>query len=732
MQHRSYRLMSLIAALALTLGTFFTAGAKGDTQSPSLSVGRIFYVSTTGNDSNAGTASAPFRTFSKAVSMLAAGDELQIYGGTYTQQLNVTKSGTASAPITIKAVPGQTVIIDGGGSRDALVLVPAGTSYVNLKDLTCKRASVVCVLLRGARITVSGFDVSEAKKFGIRLTGSYITVENSRIHDNVLENVNATNTTGGWGAALRSAQESGSNNIFRYNEVFHNWGEGIIMGSNTSQVYGNKVYDNYSKNIYIGNTYNVDVYQNITHSTDSRWFRSGNPADCISMSEELISSAYGAQLGNIRVFNNIAANCKSGIGYTYTEVTGNGCNNCLIAFNTITASRNICIKVIPGSKNHIQIVDNICTTRSIDVPSGDISVHHNYMGNASLAGGAIGDPNSYKPNTGSPVISAGVNAGIGTDYFSVSRSRYDIGAIQADSGAVPPTTVPPSPTPIVPTATQVVIPTATPVVTLPPPTSTVVLPTPTAVLPTATLINPTVTVPPYYGTNSLDIRVASGSNDAEEGAGGQMYRGSTDLELVTDSNTQTIGLRFGNVTIPPGATIVNAYIQFKVDEATSTSTGLTISGEAAANAAAFSSTARNITSRVKTATRVVWAPPAWPTVGAQGTDQRTPNLAAIIQEIINQNGWTSGNSLVILITGNGKRVAEAYEGDGAGAALLHIEYSTSTTLSGPSVTPTVSLPVTAQPSQFPPTATPGSTHTALPSDTPTPLETPKLIGTPTP
>jgi hypothetical protein len=46
----------------------------------------------------------------------------------------------------------------------------------------------------------------------------------------------------------------------------------------------------------------------------------------------------------------------------------------------------------------------------------------------------------------------------------------------------------------------------------------------------------------------------------------------------------------------------------------------------------------------------------------------------VIQEIVNRSGWASGNSLVLIVTGTGKRTAESYNGDQAGAALLHVEY----------------------------------------------------------
>ena len=43
-------------------------------------------------------------------------------------------------------------------------------------------------------------------------------------------------------------------------------------------------------------------------------------------------------------------------------------------------------------------------------------------------------------------------------------------------------------------------------------------------------------------------------------------------------------------------------------------------------------------------------PAAWLASGLAGADQRTPNLAAVLQEIVDRPGWTAGNSLVIIIT----------------------------------------------------------------------------------
>ena len=180
--------------------------------------------------------------------------------------------------------------------------------------------------------------------------------------------------------------------------------------------------------------------------------------------------------------------------------------------------------------------------------------------------------------------------------------------------------------------------------------------------------------------DSILAQVASGDDDAEEGSegSGNMYLNSSDLELTLDGNEQVVGMRFIDMAIPAGALIANAYIQFTVDETDSTSCDLTITGELNADAPAFTTTDYNISSRTDTSANVSWSPPAWTTVGAAGADQRTPDISNIIQEIVNQEGWQSGNALVLMINGTGVRTAESYDGDESAAPQLYVEYSMDT------------------------------------------------------
>ncbi len=173
----------------------------------------------------------------------------------------------------------------------------------------------------------------------------------------------------------------------------------------------------------------------------------------------------------------------------------------------------------------------------------------------------------------------------------------------------------------------------------------------------------------------VDVQVARSSDDAEERSSGGIRLTSSDLELIQDkSNQQIVGLRFTGVNIPPGASIQNAYIQFQADEVSSDPTSLTIFGETADNATTFVDTNGNITSRPTTSASVAWSPLPWTTKGQAGPDERTSNIAAVIQEIVNRPGWSSSNALAIIITGTGGRVAESFDGVPSAAARLHVEY----------------------------------------------------------
>ena len=184
------------------------------------------------------------------------------------------------------------------------------------------------------------------------------------------------------------------------------------------------------------------------------------------------------------------------------------------------------------------------------------------------------------------------------------------------------------------------------------------------------------------GTTTVEVRVATSSDDAEESATGSVSLTSSDLELVTDGSIQTVGMRFNGVAVPQGAAVLHAWIQFQTKSTGSAATSLSIQGQAVDTAATFTTTAANLSSRPKTTAAAPWSPVPWNVVGATGPDQQTPDISAVVQEMVNRAGWSSGNSLAILITGTGMRTAWSYNGLPTGAPLLHVEFVPG--VSGPS------------------------------------------------
>ena len=177
-------------------------------------------------------------------------------------------------------------------------------------------------------------------------------------------------------------------------------------------------------------------------------------------------------------------------------------------------------------------------------------------------------------------------------------------------------------------------------------------------------------------TTNTEISVVAGADDAEESATGSMSLTSSDLELVVDSTRgeQVVGIRFTGVDVPAGAKIDDAFIQFQADETNDEPTDLRIEVEATDDAAPFADVRYDISSRSRSVGFASWSPPAWNS-GDAGLEQRTPQLASLVQEIVDRPGWASNSAMVFMISGTGKRVAEAYDGVPAAAPRLHIVFS---------------------------------------------------------
>jgi uncharacterized repeat protein (TIGR01451 family) len=186
-------------------------------------------------------------------------------------------------------------------------------------------------------------------------------------------------------------------------------------------------------------------------------------------------------------------------------------------------------------------------------------------------------------------------------------------------------------------------------------------------------------------SGSVTVRVNSYSDDVEEGGSdgnyaGDVYRNSSDLEITEDhdanSGTQIIGLRFNNLTIPSNATISNASIKFRGISAdgynsNSGSANFTIQAEDTDNPSTFSSVDYSVSNKTKTSASVNWQPSSWSTNGTYSS----PNIASVVQEVVDRGGWSSGNSMIFIITGTGSRSAYSYDNNPSYAPEITIQYT---------------------------------------------------------
>jgi hypothetical protein len=181
-----------------------------------------------------------------------------------------------------------------------------------------------------------------------------------------------------------------------------------------------------------------------------------------------------------------------------------------------------------------------------------------------------------------------------------------------------------------------------------------------------------------FAQTTISRQITNNDDDVEQNvSGGAMDLASSDLEMVVDgSNRQIVGMRFTNLNVPQGARVSNSYVQFTSDKDNSGTVNLTIKGERTGNASRFTNGTNNISNRSTTSNSVGWSPLSWVDED-RGERQRTTNLASILNEIFARGDWSSGNSVVLIITGssNNIREADSHDESATRAAQLFITYS---------------------------------------------------------
>jgi len=174
----------------------------------------------------------------------------------------------------------------------------------------------------------------------------------------------------------------------------------------------------------------------------------------------------------------------------------------------------------------------------------------------------------------------------------------------------------------------------------------------------------------YFIMDAVD----DGEEDIDDG---NNALGSSDLDMGVDgSDTVITGLRFSNILVNPGETVSSASIQFTSDGSSDGVVNLKIEGEKIADSPFFTEADSNFAYRTATTANVSWSPPDW-AADTAGAEQKTPDLATIVQEINDLPGWASGNHMtffISLVDGTAKRPAfsKTAQNDSGTSAVLEI------------------------------------------------------------
>ena len=165
-------------------------------------------------------------------------------------------------------------------------------------------------------------------------------------------------------------------------------------------------------------------------------------------------------------------------------------------------------------------------------------------------------------------------------------------------------------------------------------------------------------------------QVSKQANNREERHDGNNSTGG--VLNFNNNNNKLIGVRFENVNIPKDATIESAYLRLGSSANNTGSASIRIRGIAKNNIGELDDLGKyGLSSINKTSSSTQW--------NVQPFNQNywypSPDISAVIQEIVNRGGWQAGNSLGLVFDNfNGNRAAYTYNGNASGAPQLIVSF----------------------------------------------------------
>jgi hypothetical protein len=283
-----------------------------------------YYVSLNGSDNRTGISKAQaWYSFDYAMSQMKPGDVMVIEDGVYSQPINISKSGTASAPIIIRGQSKDGVVIQGttaginisnqdnvtveditinGGSQGAYII---NSRHVILRRINIFKVSQVAIWFRDRNddFLVTECNIEDMTGTGNNGWGIRVNDDNGgKRGKGVIERCVFRN---GWRAGARLEDTI----VDLYDNIFENWGgDG---GRDHGVYYGNGApeYDDGATTIIEGNIFRGNLGYGLKISC---WY---DPANIIVRNNIFAENRYGGLIitfgvDGVKAYNNTFYNNK--------------------------------------------------------------------------------------------------------------------------------------------------------------------------------------------------------------------------------------------------------------------------------------------------------------------------------------------------------------------------------------------------------------------------------------
>jgi hypothetical protein len=340
------------------------------------------YVAATGDDSDSGSETSPFRTITHAASVAKPSTTIHVAPGIYFETVRTAVSGNATGRIRYVSDTKWGAQIVGSGTE---------AMWTNRGDYT----------------DIVGFDISGSGRLGIVNWASYTSISGNHVHDLTVSG----GCTNDGGAGIVNANYSGSDGDIIGN-VVHDVGvpgacngvQGIYHSNLRGHIFNNIVYRVSSYGIHLWHAANnVVIANNISFANGSRGMGGG-----IVIGSG--NSPGGIVLDNTHVINNIVYNNpRASIEeYCYRGVRCIGANNTIA--NNLVYGNGVGITLLEGTASGTIAEDPLFVSYQ---PNG------------------IGD---YRLQSTSPAIDKGVSAAAPVadidNHARLQGAAVDIGAYE--------------------------------------------------------------------------------------------------------------------------------------------------------------------------------------------------------------------------------------------------------------------------------------------------------------